>query len=343
MAQQGLRMGERQLEEMLARVTKPGRYVGGEWNQVRKPWETASVRVALAFPDIYEIGMSNLGLAILYDILNREPDVLAERCYVPWVDMEAEIRAAGAPLWTLESHRPLRDFDVVGISVPYEQLYTNVLNLLDLAGIPLRSDQRAEGDPLVLVGGGSATNPEPMADFYDAVVVGEGEEAILDVVAAVRRWKADGVGRSALLRRLAGIAGVYVPSLYTADEGGVAVRPRFADVPERVARRVVRRLPPPPVKPVVPHLDVVHNRATLEIQRGCTRGCRFCHAGFTYRPVRERPLEEIVEAVEQLVRNTGYDELALVSLSSSDYRRIGELVQALRARYAQEYLSVSLP
>ncbi len=338
------------LARILARVEKPGRYIGGEWNQVRKPWDQVAVRVALVFPEVYEIGMSNLGLAILYDVLNQQPDILAERAYAPWVDMERELRAAGLPLFSLESRKPLRAFDVVGISLPYEQLYTNALNVLDLGGIPLLAAERDEGDPVVIAGGGATYNPEPMADFVDAFVIGEGEEVAVEVVREVAQWlpeRQEPGARAALLRRLATIPGVYVPSLYRvsyhADGTVRAVEPAEPGVPAKVRKRVVPVLPPPPTRLVVPHLDIVHNRAVVEIQRGCTRGCRFCHAGFTYRPVRERPLEEVLRAVEEVLAHTGYDEVALLSLSTSDYTQIQALVEALRARYAGEHLSISLP
>ncbi|MDH7486369.1 MAG: TIGR03960 family B12-binding radical SAM protein [Anaerolineae bacterium] len=371
------------LERILPWVQKPARYTGGEWNSIVKDWDHTPVRVALAFPDIYEIGMSNLGLAILYDILNRQPDVLAERVYAPWTDMEAAMRREGLPLFSLESRHPLRDFDIIGFSLPYEQLYTNALNMLDLASIPLRSAGRSLDDPLIIAGGSATYNPEPMHAFFDAFVIGEGEDAILDVVQMYREWRkgqggggepgrgGDGETRSeenilpvslspcplvtwspdgsrrALLRALARIPGVYVPSLYEVSyqaAGTVAdVQPIVPDVPLPVVKRIVPRLPPPLTRPIVPYLDVVHNRAAVEIQRGCTRGCRFCLAGMVYRPLRERPLEEVLAAVDELVEQAGFEEVAFLSLSASDYSRIGELVEGVLAAHGDEELSISLP
>jgi radical SAM family uncharacterized protein len=335
------------LDRILPTVSKPARYTGGEWNSVVKEWEACDVRWALAFPDTYEIGMSNLGLAILYDRLNSQEGVLAERVYAPWVDMEAAMRAAGLSLFSLESRRPLAEFDVVGFSLPYEQLYTNLLNILDLAGLPLWAAERDEGHPLVIAGGGATYNPEPLADFLDAFVLGDGEDVVLDITAAIDESKRRGGTREGLLRRLAGIPGVYVPRFYEVayhKDGTVAeVRPTVPEARMPVRKRIVASLPPPVTRHVVPYVDTVHNRAAIEIQRGCTRGCRFCHAGMVYRPVRERPVDEILDAVDAIVANTGFEEIALLSLSSSDYSQIETLVRELVALHGDRHLSVSLP
>ena len=335
------------LERILPTVSKPARYTGGEWNSVVKDWGRCDVRWALAFPDTYEIGMSNLGLAILYDLLNAADRVLAERVYAPWVDMEQALRATAVSLFSLESRHPLAAFDIIGFSLPYEHLYTNLLNMLDLAGLPLLSAERDGQHPLIVAGGGAAFNPEPMADFVDAFVLGDGEEVVLDITEAIREAKGRGSDRQAVLRRLAKIPGVYVPSLYQVDyhaDGTVAgTRPTAVEAHLPVRKRIVATLPPPITRPVVPYLDTIHNRAAIEIQRGCTRGCRFCHAGMVYRPVRERPVDEILEAVDAIVANTGFEEIALLSLSSSDYSQIETLVRELVTRHGEQHLSISLP
>jgi radical SAM family uncharacterized protein len=338
---------QHQLNSILPRVQKPGRYAGGELNQVLKHWEQTSLRVALAFPDIYDLGMSNLGLAILYDILNQQPDVLSERVFAPWSDMEAAMRQHGVPLHSLESKHSIADFDILGFSLPYETLYTNALNMLDLAGIPLRSDERTREHPLVIAGGHATFNPEPMADFIDAFVIGEGEDVILEIVHRCREWKSSTEPREALLTSLSRISGVYVPSLFQIDyheDGTVSqVKPLAADIVLPVLKRIVPKLPTPPTRFIVPFIDVTHNRVPIEIMRGCTRGCRFCHAGMVTRPVRERGVDEVLDAIEQALACTGYDEAGLLSLSSSDYSQIQELVRRAGERFAGRHLSLSLP
>jgi radical SAM family uncharacterized protein len=337
----------RTLERILPKVRKPGRYTGGELNQVRKDWERASLRVALAFPDIYDLGMSNLALAILYDIINRQPDALAERTFAPWPDMEAAMRKSGIPLFSLENKRPLSDFDLIGFSLPYESLYTNTINMLDLAGIPLRSPERSSGDPIVIAGGHACFNPEPMSEFIDAFAIGEAEELILDVTDAVRLGKQRGASRDELLHNLARIWGVYVPSLYRVDyrPDGVPLRvePLAGVAKLPVTKRLVPQLPPPVTHPIVPYIETAHQRVPIEIMRGCTRGCRFCHAGMINRPVRERPVEQILEAIETAVDSTGFESIGLLSLSSSDYSHISELVEEVGDRFKERHISISLP
>ncbi|MBM4424432.1 MAG: TIGR03960 family B12-binding radical SAM protein [Chloroflexi bacterium] len=340
---------EQALDRVLLSVLKPGRYSGGEHNQIAKDWARIDLRVALGFPDIYDLGMSNLGLAILYKAINDQPDMLAERAYCPWLDMEAAMRREGIPLYSLETKHALADFDLIGLTLPYEQLHSNVLNFLELAQLPLRAADRDETHPLVIAGGHACYNPEPMADFIDAFLIGEGEEAIVDVARCIQQWKREGKpgGKEELLNRVAAIDGFYVPSFYSVDyhsDGTIArVTPARASARFPVLKRIVPMLPPPVTRFIVPFVDITHNRAPIEIMRGCTRGCRFCHAGMVTRPVRERPVEEVVEAVGRMIRETGFEQIALLSLSSSDYTRIGELVKAIGEKYANENLDISLP
>jgi radical SAM family uncharacterized protein len=341
---------ESKLDRILLKVQKPGRYVGGELNSVVKDWDKISTRVAFVFPDIYDIGVSNVGLKILYDQVNQRDDALAERAYAPWLDMEALMREHGIPLYTLESKRPLASFDLIGFSLPYETLYTNALNVLDLAGIPLRSEDRDETHPFIIAGGHSTMNPEPMHAFIDAFVIGEGEEVIHDIINAIPTFKRLNVGmfkRKDLLKELAKIQGVYVPGYYEAyylEDGTVShIEPTVPDVPKIVTKRIVPVLPPPPTKFIVPNIDIVHNRVSVEIMRGCTRGCRFCHAGMITRPVRERSVEEILQAAEDAIKNTGFEELALLSLSSSDYTDVLELVTRVGEKFGGTHLKIGLP
>ncbi len=351
---------ESKLDRILLKVQKPGRYVGGELNSIRKDWEKAQTKVAFVFPDIYDIGVSNVGLKILYDQVNQREDALAERAYAPWLDMEELMREHGIPLYTLESKRPLACFDLIGFTLPYETLYTNTLNILDLAGIPIRSMERDESHPIIIAGGHSATNPEPMHAFIDAFAIGEGEEVIHDIINAIQAFKAKRKdegnplfhlssfdARRELLRELTKVSGVYVPRFYETmymEDGTVAyTEPVLPDMPKTVNKRIVAKLPPPPTKFIVPNIEVIHNRVSVEIMRGCTRGCRFCQAGMITRPVRERTVQEVVDAADAAVRASGFEELALMSLSSSDYTYINDLVDAISKRFEGRKLTVNLP
>ncbi|MEP0804406.1 MAG: TIGR03960 family B12-binding radical SAM protein [Chloroflexota bacterium] len=349
---------EQKLDRILLKVQKPGRYVGGELNCVYKDWNAVQTRVALVFPDIYDIGVSNVGLKILYDQINQREDALAERAYAPWLDMEALMRQHGIPLYALESKRPLACFDLIGFTLPYETLYTNALNVLDLAGIPVRSAERDDSHPIIIAGGHSCMNPEPMHAFIDAFVIGEGEEVIHDIINTIQKFKSLQVEtferlnpptfkRKELLHELAKIQGVYVPIFYEThymDDGTVShIEPTVPDVPKVITKRIVAKLPPPPTRFIVPNVDIVHNRVSVEIMRGCTRGCRFCHAGMITRPVRERSVDEILAAAEEALKNTGFEELALLSLSSSDYSHVLELVTKVGEKFGGTHLKVSLP
>ena len=318
-------------ESLLLSVEKPSRYIGGEVNAVHKNHQDCRLSFALAFPDTYEVGMSHLGLQILYAILNRRPEVVAERCFAPWPDMEARMRQTGLALASLESHTPLNQFDIIGFSLQYELSYTNVLNMLDLARIPIRREDRREGDPLIIAGGPCAFNPAPMSLFIDAFAIGEGEEIITEIATTVMSGREKGYKRERILTELARIDGLYVPAVHTQGE---VIRKRV------VTDLNLWRLP---ACPVVPLMKTIHDRITLEIARGCTRGCRFCQAGMVWRPVREKNPSVLVDMADQSISATGYDEISLLSLSSGDYTYIEPLLSLLMDRYYGDRVALALP
>ncbi len=329
------------VEPLLPRVERPARYIDGEWGATRS--REAIHRTVLIYPDAYEIGQANQGLAILYDRLNSEDGFAAERAYVPWVDMAAEMRDADVPLFSLESCVAVADFDLVGITLPYELTYTNILEVLDLAGIPLHAKDRIDSHPIVVGGGPCAYNPEPIACYFDAILIGEGEEAVLEIARAHAASKESGARRAEILAALAAIPGVYVPGFYDPGmEGRMQTR---GAAPVTVVKRAVADLAEfrPPLCGIVPYMDVVHDRLTVEVLRGCTRGCRFCQAGMVYRPVRERTADDVVRDVMAGLACTGYDEVSLTSLSTTDHSQLEEILRRLSTRLEGSGVSVSLP
>lgn len=337
-------------KDLLPLIGKPSRYLGTEINSVHKDLSKVEVKIALAFPDVYEVGMSHQGLQILYHILNQIPYIAAERVYAPWEDMERLLRDKGFPLSSLESGLPLKDFDILGFSLQYELSYTNMLNMMDLGGIPIWASERDGTFPLIMAGGPCAFNPEAVADFFDIVLIGDGEEAVPEIVDTCRRWKlgSQEAGKVGLLRKLMDIKGVYVPSFFdvTYDNDGTVreIVPKVEGY-QKVEKRIVADLNtvPYPDRPIVPFMRIVHDRVNLEVTRGCTRGCRFCQAGMIYRPTRERTPEKLQEIAEKALRSTGYEDLSLLSLSTGDYSGINDLLVNLMDRYSDEKVAISLP
>jgi len=336
-------------DALLPHVEKPMRYLGDELNSIHKDWNAATLHVALAFPDVYEIGMSHIGLKILYKMINDRPEWMAERVFAPWHDMSRLMREHDMPLCSQESCYPAKAFDVLGFSLQYELCYATMVWMLDLAGVPRRARDRDVRDPVVIAGGPTTVNPEPVAEFLDAVLIGDAEDVLEELLKTIAQARAEGVDRFTLWRRLAQIEGVYAPGLYTpvydADGGYQGVFKEAYDAPDTVERAWVRDLDtaPFPTKPIVPSLEVVHDRTVIEIMRGCTRGCRFCQAGMTYRPTRERRAETVLRLAEETYENTGWDTISLASLSSADHFEIEPMIETLTERFSGDHVGLSLP
>ncbi len=342
-------MGLKINDEILQSVEKPSRYVGNEFNSVEKNPLGVNIRFAFCFPDVYEIGMSHLGMKILYHLLNKRPDTYCERVFAPWVDMEQKMRQYEIPLFTLETHDPVKDFDFVGFTLQYEMSYTNIVNMLDLAGIPLLSKDRTQGQPFVCAGGPCAYNPEPLADIVDFFMMGEGEEIINEVMDVYSSWKSENASREEFLNRIVKIEGIYVPQFYNVeynDNGTIKkIEPVSEEYPSKIRKRIIENMNEAyfPEEIIVPYTDIVHDRIMLELFRGCTRGCRFCQAGFVYRPVREKTAETLVKQASKLQGSTGYEEISLTSLSTSDYTGLKDLTDELIKEMEEKKVNLSLP
>ena len=336
-------------DEILMTVEKPARYIGGEVNAVMKDKDQVDIRFAMCFPDVYEIGMSHLGIQILYDMFNRREDTWCERVYSPWPDLHKVLKEKQIPLFALESQDPVKKFDFLGITIQYEMCYTNILQILDLSGIPLSAEDRTMDDPFVIGGGPCTYNPEPLAEFFDLFYIGEGETQYFALLDLYKEWKNSGKSRQDFLKAAAQIPGIYVPSLYEvtyAEDGTIAkMKPICPEAPEKVKKQIVMDVTNTfyPEKPVVPYMKATQDRVVLEIQRGCIRGCRFCQAGMLYRPTRERDLEMLKKSAYAMLKNTGYEEISLSSLSSSDYSQLGELVNFLIDEFGSKGINISLP
>jgi len=337
----------KKLSKILLCVQKPGRYIGGEFNQIVKDWNSTAIHCALVFPDIYDIGLPNLGLAILYDEINNRNDTLAERAYSPWLDMEALMRQEKIPAYSLESKHALSDFDIIGFTLPYETLYTNALNILDLAGIPLFTKDRDLSHPFVIAGGNATYNPEPVSSFFDAFVIGDGEEIIHSILDSYMDWKRNSGTRLQFLENISLYDGIYVPQFYDVDYHQNGRISRFIskrkEIHIPIKKALVRILPPAPTKLIVPNIDIDHNHISIEIMRGCTRGCRFCQAGMINRPIRERRVKEILKSAKKALKSTGFEEISLLSLSSSDYTQIDELIDSIKHSFSNHNVTIALP
>ena len=336
-------------DDILLNIEKPARYIGGEVNSVMKDKDKVDIRFAMCFPDVYEIGMSHLGIQILYDMFNRREDTWCERVYSPWLDMDKVLREKDIPLFALESQDPVQDFDFLGITIQFEMCYTNILQILDLSHIPLHAEDRTETDPIVIGGGPCAYNPEPLAEFFDIFYIGEGETVYDELLDTYKTWKKSGGSRKDFLRQAARIEGLYVPQFYDAaynEDGTIAAfTPNDPCAPSKVRKQVVMDVTdaPYPMKPVVPYIKATQDRVVLEIQRGCIRGCRFCQAGMIYRPTRERSVETLKEYARTMLKNTGHEEISLSSLSSSDYSKLNDLVTFLIEEFKDRGINISLP
>ena len=337
------------IEEILHKVEKPSRYIGGEKNSYKKEMNEDLIRYGFGFPDIYEVGMSHLGMHIIYNLLNEIDDVFCERIFAPWIDMEEILRKENLPLFTLETYSPIKELDFIGFTLQYELSYSNILNMLSLGKIPLKSSERDESYPLVIAGGPCAYNPEPLAEIVDMFVLGESEEVLIEIVDIYRSIKGKGFDKHKFLEMASKVEGVYVPSFYDVDykkDGTIeAFKPKKEGYPIKIKKRIIKDINEAfyPEKIIVPFADVVHDRAMIEIFRGCTRGCRFCQAGMIYRPIRERKSDKVLELADKLLKNTGYEEISISSLSTSDYSQLNELVKGLIDKYISKRIGVSVP
>ena len=344
-----LSLHERLFNEILPFVTKPARYAGQEQNAIVKPHSESILKVALCFPEMYEIGMSYLGMHILYNIINSRKDCLAERAFAVWPDMEQRLREKNVPLFSMESHTPLRNFDIVGFHLTYEMTYTNVLSMLDLAGVPIHSSNRADSDPIVLAGGPSVMNPEPMAEFIDAFFVGDAEEAVHEIIDSIKDARESKISRADSLRHLARIPGIYVPQfyepVYNEDGNFLSLSKLNLDAPEKIKVRSIKELKTEyyPHDPLIPYTEIVHDHLPIEIMRGCVRGCRFCQAGYQYRPQRRRNPQDVASQVMTSLAATGHEDVTLLSLSSTDYDNLDELLRTIAPQLSEMKVTLGLP